>query len=61
MTAKPPPIPKDQVRLGENRHASADDADVRQAGNADLNLEQQGRHGNLHQNVETVHARTQDR
>ena len=61
MTAKPPPIPKDQVRPGENRYIGADDAQARQAGNAGLNLEQQGRHGNLHQNVETVHARTQDR
>jgi hypothetical protein len=60
MTSRPPPIPKEQRALHDDSRASESDvADPK--GNADLNLEQQGRHGNLHQNVETVHARTQDR
>ena len=61
MTAKPPPIPKDQVRPGENRYIGADDAQALEAGNAGLNGEQEGRHGNRQQNGETGHARTQDR
>ncbi len=59
MSAKPPPIPKDQVRPGENRHVHAEDDLAAQP--TGQNLEQQGSAGNLHQNVETVHARTQDR
>ena len=59
MSAKPPPIPKDQVRHGEPRHVHADNDLAAQP--AEQNLEQQGRAGNLRQNVETVHAKTQDR
>jgi hypothetical protein len=60
MTSRPPPIPEEQRALHDD--SRADERGIPDAkGDADLNLEQQGRHGNLHQNVETVHARTQDR
>lgn len=64
MGSKSPPIPPAQrSRLGA-RSASMDDItpDVSHdaaGGNAHLNLKEQGRHGNLHQNI--AHSRQQDR
>lgn len=60
MTSRPPPIPKEQRTLHDDSRAAENDL-AEPKGNAELNLEQQGQSGNLHQNVETVHARTQDR
>lgn len=69
--SKAPPIPPDQ-RAGPNdrpdvkgvtqgRRDAETGLQSAQEGDADANLNQQGRFGNLHQNVETVHAKTQDR
>lgn len=69
--SKAPPIPKEQRSFrGERPDVTESHGDRRDArtglqsgqpGDADTNLKSQGRYGNLHQNVETVHARTQDR
>ena len=69
--SKAPPIPKEQRSLQGARpdisDAHHDRRDERtglqsgQPGDADANLKEQGRFGNLHQNVSTVHARTQQR
>lgn len=69
--SKAPPIPPEQRSFRGARpdlnQARQDRRDARtglqsgQPGDADANLREQGRHGNLHQNVSTVHARTQDR
>jgi hypothetical protein len=58
MTAKAPPIPPAQAAA---HGAGPSGADARGASGRDINTNQQGRSGNLHQNVETVRARTQDR
>ncbi|MES2896153.1 hypothetical protein M9M90_15145 [Phenylobacterium sp. LH3H17] len=71
MTSKAPPIPKEQQSFrGEkpdiagSTHGRRDEKTGLQStepGDGDVNLEQQGRQGNIHQNVDTVHAKTQDR
>ncbi|WP_332764215.1 hypothetical protein [Phenylobacterium sp.] len=71
MTSKAPPIPKEQQSFRGGRPAITGSAHGRrdgkislrssQPGDGDVNLRQQGRQGNIHQNVDTVHARTQDR
>ena len=71
MAHKAPPIPPDQrSRPGETPHIEGSDIERRdeatelqsgQPGDADANLEQQGRFGNIHQNVDTVHHKQQDR
>jgi len=68
---KIPPIPKEQRSFrGERPDIQGDAQDRRDAktglqspdrGDGDVNLKTQGRQGNIHQNVDTVHARTQDR
>lgn len=61
--SKPPPIPPEQ-RAFKGQKPDLDDgqADMasRQPGNVDVNLEEQGRHGNLRQNT-THSGNVQDR
>lgn len=69
--SKTPPIPPEQRSFRGERpdisEASGDRRDDRtglqsgQPGDADANLKEQGRYGNLHQNVSTVHAKQQQR
>ncbi|HRD46664.1 MAG TPA: hypothetical protein PLF78_09300 [Caulobacter sp.] len=69
--SKAPPIPKEQRSFHGARpdisDAHHDRRDERtglqsgQPGDADADLKEQGRFGNLDQNVSTVHARTQQR
>jgi hypothetical protein len=69
--SKTPPIPKEQRSFrGERPDLSAEAHDRRddrtglqsgQPGDADANLKEQGRYGNLRQNVTTIHAKQQDR
>lgn len=69
--SKAPPIPKEQRSFrGERPDIQGGHRDRRDAktglqsgeyGDSDANLKNQGRQGNIHQNVDTVHARTQDR
>jgi hypothetical protein len=69
--SKVPPIPKEQRSFRGERPNIQGGAQERrdaktglqsdQPGDADVNLKSQGRQGNIHQNVDTVHARTQDR
>lgn len=69
--SKAPPIPKDQRSfMGKDSDPAEGRRDRRdertqlqsgQPGDADANLKEQGRFGNLHQNVSTVHAKTQQR
>ena len=69
--SKAPPIPKEQRSFRGQRPdiqgASQDRRDVKTGlqsgavGDGDVNLKNQGRQGNIHQNVDTVHAKTQDR
>ena len=71
MTSKAPPIPKEQQSFrGEKpditgstqgRRDEKTGLQSNEAGDGDVNLKQQGRQGNIHQNVDTVHAKTQDR
>ncbi len=58
MTAKPPPIPAEQRALHDDGQRPEAPLDGKVA---ETNLKEQGDAGNLHQNVETVHARTQAR
>ena len=68
---KIPPIPKEQRSFrGERPDIQGGAQDRRDSktglqspdrGDGDVNLKNQGRQGNIHQNVDTVHARTQDR
>ncbi len=69
--SKAPPIPKEQRSFNGARPDVSDARQERrdartelqsgQPGDADANLKEQGRFGNLHQNVSTVHAKTQHR
>jgi hypothetical protein len=69
--SKAPPIPREQSSFaekplqfsndGQSRHDRKSGLQSAENGDADVNLDQQGRQGNLHQNVETVQARVQDR
>ena len=72
--SKAPPIPKEQRSFRGARPdiqgAGQDRRDVKtglrsgQPGDSDVNLKnqgRQGRQGNIHQNVDTAHAKTQDR
>lgn len=69
--SKAPPIPKEQRSFrGDRPDIQGGARDRRDAktglqsgepGDRDVNLRNQGRQGNIHQNVDTVHARTQDR
>lgn len=69
--SKAPPIPKEQRSFrGQRPDIQGDQQDRRDAktglqspdqGDGEVNLRNQGRQGNIHQNVDTVHAKTQDR
>jgi hypothetical protein len=71
MTSKAPPIPPDQrSHPGEKPHIEGADigrrdrvtgAQSEQPGDDDVNIEQQGRHGNREQNVDAVQHKQQDR
>ena len=71
MASKAPPIPPDQrAHPGETPHIEGSDigrrdrvtgAQSEQPGDYDVNLEQQGRHGNREQNVDAVQHKQQDR
>lgn len=61
--SKQPPIPPEQrvhSGPGDQRAAKADSASDA-ANGRDPNLREQGRHGNLAQNVAATHWKTQDR
>jgi len=59
--SKPPPIPKDQragpndrpdiTGVGDDRRDDAGNLQSDQPGNDDVNLRQQGRHGDINQNT----------
>ena len=69
--SKAPPIPKEQRSFRGTRpdgqDAGQDRRDVKtglqssQPGDSDVNLKNQDRQGAIHQNVDTVHVKTQDR
>lgn len=72
MASKAPPIPREQraargggkVKPDDRTHDRRDLHDGVQSnepGDADVNLKQQGRYGDRHQNVDTVHWKVQDR
>ncbi len=71
MPHRAPPIPPDQrATRGDKAHVDGSDIERRddvtgvqshQPGDADVNLKSQGRFGNRHQNVDTVHHKQQDR
>ena len=69
--SKAPPIPKEQRSFRGQRPDIQDDAQERRDaktglqspdhGDGDVNLNNQGRQGNIHHNVDIIHAKTQDR
>ena len=71
MASKAPPIPPDQrvhrdqktdvegATLG--RRDEVTDLQSSEPGDGDVNLQEQGRHGNRYQNVDTVQDKQQDR
>jgi hypothetical protein len=69
--SKAPPIPKEQRSFRDQRpDIQGGPRDRRDAktglqspdqGDGGVNLRNQGRQGNIHQNVDAVHAKTQDR
>lgn len=67
--SKLPPIPPEQRTFGKTATADghADRRDLKtgaqsgQPGDADVNTREQGRFGNLSQNVKSTHWKTQDR
>ena len=68
--SKMPPVPPEQRTFGkqvsatdghEDRRDRATGAQSGQPGDADVNTREQGRFGNLSQNVKTTHWKTQDR
>ena len=71
MASKAPPIPPDQrAHPGEKPHIEGSDTGRRdrvtgvqseQPGDDDVNLKEQGRHGNREQNVDAVQHKQQDR
>ena len=64
MSKSPPPIPSEQQSFQGATSVGRRDAKTglqSGEGDSDVNLKNQGRQGNIHQNVDTVHAKTQDR
>jgi len=71
MASKAPPIPPDQrAHAGETpdvegstpgRRDEVTGLQSSEPGDGDVNLQEQGRHGNRHQNVDTVQHKVQDR
>ena len=66
MSKSPPPIPAEQKSFHGQDSVGRRDAKTglqsSQPGDADTNLEEQGRQGNIHQNVDKgLHARSGDR
>lgn len=74
MSSSPPPIPPDQRSGGpaatsnaaeaqglDDRRDRVTNAQSGQPGDADVNLEEQGRFGNIEQNVNRVQHKVQDR
>ena len=67
--SKRPPVPPEQRTFGKqtssdghkDRRDLATEVKTGQPGDADVNMEQQGRFGNLDQNVKSVHWKQQDR
>lgn len=59
--SKAPPIPPEQRAFHGQRPDIADDHQHAEDGNAGRNLREQGRHGNLRQNVSDVQHKVQDR
>ena len=60
---KTPPIPREQRSFDKGKHDRRDDVTELQSGqpgDADANLEQQGRYGNIKQNLKPQH-KVQDR
>ena len=62
MGSKAPPVPRDQQFHGRSSSATRDPEVSHDpaGGNAGINLKEQGRHGNMRQNISN-HWRTQDR
>ena len=66
MSKSPPPIPSEQQSFEGQTSVGRRDAKTglqsKQPGEAEANLEEQGRQGNIHQNVDKgLHARSGDR
>ena len=71
MASKAPPIPPDQRSAPDEKpHIAGGDigrrdkvtgAQSEQPGDDDVNLDEQGRHGNRRQNVDSVQHKQQDR
>ena len=71
MASKAPPIPPEQRAhprdkahvegARQDRRDRIADVQSHQPGDADVNLKEQGRHGNRRQNVDDVQHRVQDR
>lgn len=67
--SKMPPVPPEQRTFGktrtsdghEDRRDRATELQSGQPGDADANLKEQGRFGNLSQNVKSTHWKQQDR
>jgi len=59
--SKAPPIPPEQRSFRGQRPDVARDHEHAEDGNAGQNLREQGRHGNLRQNVSDVQHKVQDR
>lgn len=62
--SKTPPIPKEQRSFGPRNASGAREvrSDLHgEPGDAGMNLKEQGRAGNLRQNVAATHWKTQDR
>jgi hypothetical protein len=61
MTSKAPPIPPEQRSFHGAKPDLDDGLPSRAAGNAGVNLKEQGRYGNRRQNVDAVQHKVQDR
>jgi hypothetical protein len=64
MASKAPPIPQEQrpgVDDGIGRRDAKTGLQSNEPGDGDVNLDEQGRHGNRRQNVDDVQHRVQDR
>ncbi|MBX7247936.1 MAG: hypothetical protein K1X35_02680 [Caulobacteraceae bacterium] len=65
--SKTPPVPPEQRSFARQAASRRDPRDEKteaqsgQPGDADVNTREQGRFGNLAQNVRTTHWKTQDR
>jgi hypothetical protein len=64
MASQTPPIPQEQrpgVDDGVGRRDAKTGLQSREPGDGDVNLDEQGRQGDRHQNVDSVQHKVQDR